>query len=112
MVSAGHRGELTKVEIHASGTRVLTFLGGDRTMVLGGGALALYLVFVMTLRYGLIFGVPIGIVFWGVWIALLRRMTKHDPQIREVYMRHRKYKAFYPARGRFNAPSPAYKDFR
>lgn len=111
-MSAGHRGELTKVDIHASGTRILQFMGGDRTLVLGGATFALYLAFMMSLRYGVWYGIPASVVVWVIWIALMRKLGKFDPQVREVYMRHRKYRAFYPARGRFNAPSPSYNDFR
>ena len=31
-------------------------------------------------------------------LYLLRLMAKNDPQLRHVYLRHRRYKAFYPAR--------------
>lgn len=111
-MSASQQEELVEVEIHASGTRVLTFLGGDRTLVLGGLVVALYLAFMMSIRYGIYIGAPVALVLWLVWIALMRRLALYDPQFREVYMRHRKYKAYYPARGRFNAPSPPYKDFK
>ncbi|KAA0178823.1 hypothetical protein FX016_23105 [Cupriavidus gilardii] len=111
-MSARQQEELTQVEIHASGTRVLTFLGGDRTLVLGGGTVALYLAFMMSIRYGFYIGVPVALALWVLWIALMRRLSLYDAQFREVFMRHRKYKPHYPARGRFNAPSPAYKDFK
>jgi type IV secretory pathway TrbD component len=111
-MSAGDRAELTLVTIHASGVRILTFMGGDRRLVLGGAAFSLYLAFMLTMRYGAWYGIPGAVVVWGLWIALMRRLALFDPQWLDVTRRHRKYRAVYPARGRFNAPMPTYKDFK
>jgi type IV secretion system protein TrbD len=111
-MSAGHRGELTQVTIHGSGVRILTFMGGDRRLVLGGAAFAIYMAFMMSMRYGAWYGIPSAVVIWGLWIALMRKLATFDPQWLDVLRRHRKYRAFYSARGRFNAPTPTYKDFK
>ena len=39
-----------------------------------------------------------GIGLWFTSLYLLRLMAKADPQLRQVYLRHRRYRAFYPAR--------------
>ncbi|MGP8437800.1 hypothetical protein ACT2FY_38915 [Paraburkholderia fungorum] len=109
---ADHRSELMQVTIHASGVRTLNFMGGDRRLVLGGAFFSLYLAFMLSMRYGVWYGVPASVVVWGLWIALMRRLAVFDPQWLDVVRRHRKYKAIYPARGRFNAPVPTYKDFK
>ena len=44
-----------------------------------------------------------GAVGLGVWcggIALLRMMAKADPHMSRVYVRHIRYRAYYPARAR------------
>lgn len=111
-MSAAHRSELTQVMIHASGVRPLTFMGGERALVLSGLLFCLYLAFIISMRYGVWYGVPAGGIAWAIWITLMRQMGKSDPQMWQILKRHRKYRAFYPARGRFNAPLPPYKDFK
>lgn len=37
-----------------------------------------------------------GTVLWFSSIYVLRLMAKHDPKLRQTYMRHRIYKAYYP----------------
>jgi type IV secretion system protein VirB3 len=39
-----------------------------------------------------------GVGLWVVALFLFRLMAKADPRMRHVYMRHRRYKAYYPAR--------------
>jgi type IV secretion system protein VirB3 len=38
-----------------------------------------------------------GVLLWGTALYLLRLMAKADPQMRQVYLRHRRYAAFYQA---------------
>jgi type IV secretion system protein VirB3 len=39
-----------------------------------------------------------GSIFWITALFLLRLMAKADPKMRQVYLRHIKYKKYYPAR--------------
>jgi type IV secretion system protein TrbD len=39
-----------------------------------------------------------GIALWTFAVFVLRLMAKHDPKLRQVYMRHRLYAGYYPAR--------------
>lgn len=103
---------LTNVTIHASLVRVLTFLGGERNLVVGGGLFFAYLGFILTMRFGIWFGIPIAGACWFIWLAALQKMAEKDPMMWQVIKRHRKYRAFYPARGRMDAKLRAYKDFK
>ncbi|MBO6036898.1 MAG: conjugal transfer protein TrbD, partial [Acetobacter sp.] len=40
----------------------------------------------------------IGVFLWISCLYLLRLMAKSDPKMRQVYLRHIKYAAYYPAR--------------
>ena len=79
--------------IHQSANRPHLILGGDRELVLFAGLTAVCLAFTLATWWG----VTIGIVFWLGSIAVLSRMGKADPLLRHVYLRHIKYKPFYPA---------------
>lgn len=103
---------LTRVTIHASLVRVLTFLGGERGLVIGGGFFCAYLAFIFSLRYGPWYGVPLAGACWFVWIAGLRKMASKDPMMWQVIKRQWRYRSYYPARGRMNAKLRSYKDFK
>lgn len=69
-------------------------MGGDRELVMFSGLLAGALVFSAQEWKATIFGV----ILWFASLYLWRLMAKSDPKMRAVYMRHRRYKAYYPAR--------------
>jgi type IV secretory pathway TrbD component len=80
--------------IHRSGNRPNLFLGGDREMVMFTGVIAFALVFSAQDWTATAFGA-------GLWVAalhLFRLMAKADPMMRPVYLRHRRYQVYYPAR--------------
>ena len=39
-----------------------------------------------------------GLALWFAALFVLRLMAKADPKLRHVYLRHRRYKGYYPAR--------------
>jgi type IV secretion system protein VirB3 len=43
-------------------------------------------------------GLGLAVGFWIGVIAILQRMGKADPILRQVYMRHIRYRPFYPAK--------------
>lgn len=82
------------IPIHSAVNRPNLFMGGDRELVMFTALMAVALIFAAQEWFAFVFGV----VLWSVALYLLRLMAKNDPQLRHVYLRHRRYKAFYPAR--------------
>ena len=111
-MSESYRSELIKVPIRRAGVRVLTFLGGERKQVLILLSATLYLAYILSVRFGPLYGLPLAGGIWLAGVAILRRMAKSDPQMWAVLKRARKYRGFYSARGRFDARSPHYPDFK
>jgi type IV secretion system protein TrbD len=87
---------LRRVTLHRAGIRPHLFLGGDRELVLFSGLIACVLIF-GCLQWQTI---VTGVTLWTVALFILRRMAKADPLMRSVYMRHRNYRRYYPARSR------------
>jgi type IV secretion system protein TrbD len=69
-------------------------MGGDREMVMFSGLLSAALIFTALEWRATLF----GIALWCSALFVLRLMAKADPKMRGVYMRHRTYKKYYPAR--------------
>ncbi len=85
---------LRTVPIRRSGNRHNLFMGGDREMVMFSGLLAFALIFsAQELR-----ATVMGLGLWTMALFLLRLMAKADPMMRFVYLRHRRYRDYYPAR--------------
>ncbi len=79
-------------------------MGGDRELVMFSGLLAVALIFSAQDTIATVF----GIVLWFGSLFACRLMAKADPKMRSVYLRHRRYKSYYPARStpfRDNTPS-------
>lgn len=85
---------LRKIPIRRAGNRHALFMGGDREMVMFSGLLAFALVFSAQEWKATIFGVCL----WFGALFALRLMAKSDPRMRQVFLRHIKYKKYYPAR--------------
>ena len=85
---------LRSIPIHRAGNRPNLVLGGDRELVMFTGLVAGALVFSAQELKATIFGASL----WIIALYLLRLMAKSDPKLRAVYMRHRRYKTYYPAR--------------
>jgi len=85
---------LRKIPIRRAGTRDNLLLGGDRELVMFSGLLAFALVFsAQELRAAVV-----GMLLWFGSLYLFRLMAKSDPKLRFVYLRHRRYQTYYPAR--------------
>ncbi|GAA0684761.1 VirB3 family type IV secretion system protein [Dyella marensis] len=82
------------VPIRRAGNRDNLFLGGDREMVMFAGVIAVALVFSAQQLKALI----AGAVIWCLSLFVLRLMAKSDPKLRQVYLRQRRYRRYYPAR--------------
>lgn len=85
-----------EIVIHQCANRPQLLLGGDRELVLFAALLAAMLVFALVTWWGVIAGVAL----WFASVAVLLRMGKADPLMRQVYLRHVRYQSFYPAKGR------------
>ena len=85
---------LRTIPIRRAGNRDNLFMGGDRELVMFSGLLAFALIFsAQELR-----ATVIGLLLWFGALFACRLMAKSDPKLRFVYLRHRKYKGYYPAR--------------
>lgn len=69
-------------------------MGGDRELVMFSGLLAFALIFSAFEFKAFVFGTTL----WVFALFALRLMAKNDPLLRKVYLRHRKYRTYYPAR--------------
>ena len=95
---------LRTIPIHRAGNRHNLFMGGDRELVMFSGLVSGALVFSAQEWKATIFGV----LLWVSALYLLRLIAKSDPKMRAVYMRHRRYKTYYPARSTpFRENTPA-----
>lgn len=80
--------------IRQSANRPNLFMGGDRELVMFSGLLAFTLIFSAFEFKAFVFGV----ILWSFALYVLRLMAKNDPQLRQVYLRHRKYRMYYAPR--------------
>lgn len=88
--------EFEDTPIRQFGTRYNLVLNCDREMIMFAGLFCFTIVFVSVM----ILFIPtiiVGIVLWFALLFILQRLAKYDPLIRFAYMRHIKYKKYYPA---------------
>lgn len=84
---------LRAIPIRRAGNRDNLFMGGDRELVMFSGLLAFALIFsAQELR-----AMVVGLLLWSGALFACRIMAKADPKLRFVYLRHRRYKPYYPA---------------
>jgi len=83
-----------EIVIHQSANRPNQILGGDRELVLIAMLTAISLAFSL----GTWWGIGLNVAFWVGVVAVLQRMGKADPLLRHIYVRHIRYRAFYPAK--------------
>ena len=86
--------ELRRIPIHRALNRPNLFMGGDRELMLFSLMLAAILIFSVMTWWSTV----LGLGFWVLSAAALRRMGKSDPYLRHVYTRHTKYVSYYAAR--------------
>ena len=77
-------------------------MGGDRELVMFAGLLAGALIFSAQELRATIF----GLALWFGALFVLRQMVKADRKLRQVYLRHRRYRAYYPARSTPSRTNP------
>ena len=84
--------ELRTIPIRQSLNRSTLILGAERELVLMTGLITFTLIFISMSPIIIL----LGISFWMVLIAILRMMAKNDPLMSKVYLKHIKYKNYYP----------------
>jgi type IV secretion system protein VirB3 len=92
-----------EIVIHQSANRPHLLLGGDRELVLFAALMSAMLIFALVTWWGIV----AGIALWITAVAVLSRMGRFDTMLRQVYVRHVKYRAFYPAKGRIRGETSA-----
>lgn len=91
-----------EIVVHQCCNRPNLLLGGDRDLVVLCALLSAMLAFVVATWWGAISGVAL----WMFAVGVLNRLGKADPLMRQTYVRHIRYRSFYPAKSRISA-SPA-----
>lgn len=84
--------ELQRIPIHRSLNRPNLLAGCERELILVSGMIAGTLVVVAMAWVTAL----VGVLFWLGIVTVLRQMAKADPMMSKVYLRHIRYKAFYP----------------
>jgi type IV secretion system protein VirB3 len=88
-----------QVVFHRSANRPHLLLGCDRELALFSMFVCALVVFSLMSVWGVI----AGALLWAAFMSILSRMAKSDPMLRQVYLRHIRYQAFYPAKSPKNA---------
>src|SRR5450755_193623 len=78
------------VPIHQSAHRPAQIRGCDRGLIL----ITLFAAFSLLT----VWGFALSAALWFGAVAVLRRMGKADPLLRQVYIRHLRYREWYPAK--------------
>jgi len=94
-----------KIDVHLALTRPLLLMGCEREALLITATIAVTLVFVL----GKVLFAILGVAFWAVSVGVLQRMARADHEMSKVYLRHARYRAFYPAQSSFASVNPTIK---
>jgi len=94
-----HRDDRRFLPIHQSLVQPLLILGAERELVIISAIVAAMLTFSLANAY---FAV-VGISFWLLTLAALQRLAKSDTQMSKTYVRHVRYRSYYPACAHRNA---------
>ena len=85
---------LRTIPIRRAGNRHNLLLGGDRELVMLAGLLA----FTLIVAAQDAIATAAGLTLWFAAVYACRVMAKKDPKLRHVYLRHRRYCRYDPAR--------------
>lgn len=91
-----------RIPIHRALNRTSLILGGERELVLMTMLFAALIGFTASSWIQLV----IGALFWIAIHTMLVEMARNDPSMSKVYMRHVRYKAYYPAQTGMQAQLP------
>jgi len=96
--------ELRRIPFHTALSRPDLLFGCERQLILVIGLVCLVLVVVVLTKLAVV----LGILTWFGAVAALRAMAKADPVLSKVYLRHVRYRAYYPAHATLFAPPARY----
>lgn len=82
---------LARSRIHRALSRPNHLMGADRELVLLTGLATVILIFVVLTWFSAL----LGIAIWVGVVGALRMMAKADPMMRQVYLRHVRYRQTY-----------------
>ena len=82
---------LARSRIHRALSRPNHLMGADRELVLLTGLATVILIFVVLTWFSAL----LGIAIWIGVVGALRMMAKADPMMRQVYLRHVRYRQTY-----------------
>lgn len=85
---------LRRTPVHRALHRPNLLMGGDRELV----ASLLVICAALIVAAQNLPSLGIGLALYGAGVAALRELAKHDPKMRDVYLRHIRYAPFYQAR--------------
>jgi type IV secretory pathway TrbD component len=91
-----------RTPVRQSLLRPQLFFGGERELVLLSGMFCLMAAYAISLDWLIV----MPIACFGLAMAVLPRMAKHDPQLSKVYIRHMNRRTYYPASPHFTASEP------
>lgn len=95
--------EPRRAPIHQSLTRPLLLAGAERELVLVNGTVISALVFGVGFHW-VSLTIAALLATMGHWA--LTRAAKYEARLSQMYLRHVRYQAYYPARPLAGAPSP------
>jgi type IV secretion system protein VirB3 len=97
-----------KLPIHPSCNRPHLLFGADREAVIiaGMGCCVLAWSWLGGTLTRAALGFLLSAALWVIVVAILQRLAKADPLMIRIYVRHRRYQDFYPARSPINAEAP------
>jgi type IV secretory pathway TrbD component len=86
-------------------------MGGERRVVGVGVLLSILLGWMLINSYGWLYAVPAALFFWmtGTWLG--RELVKADPYALDIWIRHNRYRKYYPPSAHHAAMVPQVKDF-
>ena len=98
-----------EVLFHQSANHPTQLMGCDRELLLIAMLAAVLLAFSLATWWGIL----LALVFWLGAAAVLSRLGKADPMMRQVYLTHMRYRPFYPAKsGLYSQPIERPKTWR
>ena len=92
--------DLRRIPIHRALTRPDLMAGCERELVMAAGMMTGILVFVAMNWLAAL----VGIVIFPLMVMALRAIAKADPVMSKIYLRHIKYRPYYPEHSTPYAP--------